>query len=130
MKRVGVFGAAGHMGAAVCAAVLGTSDLELVAAVDPAAAGRSLDEVAGLHGTGLEVAASPQAVIESATEVMVDFTVAAAARENLHWCADHGFTPSAAQPVSRRPISRTCRPGSPGVPTRSWPRTSPSARRS
>ena len=90
MKRVGVFGAAGHMGAAVCAAVLGTSDLELVAAVDPAAAGRSLDEVAGLHGTGLEVAASPQAVIESATEVMVDFTVAAAARENLHWCADHG----------------------------------------
>ncbi len=28
--------------------------------------------------------------IEAAPEVMVDFTVAAAARDNLRWCADHG----------------------------------------
>ena len=60
MKRVGVFGAAGRMGAATCAAVLGAGDLELVVAVDPAAAGRPLDEVAAVRGSGLEIAASPE----------------------------------------------------------------------
>ena len=78
------------MGAAICAAVLGTADLELVVAVDPAAAGRPLDEVAALHGSGLEIAPSPAAVSEAGAEVMVDFTVAAAARDNLRWCADRG----------------------------------------
>ncbi|MGD0944538.1 MAG: 4-hydroxy-tetrahydrodipicolinate reductase [Acidimicrobiales bacterium] len=90
MTRVGVFGAAGRMGAAVCAAVLGASDLELVAAVDPAAAGRPLEDVAALRGTRLEVAASPEAMAEAGVEVGVDFTVAQAARANLRWCADHG----------------------------------------
>jgi 4-hydroxy-tetrahydrodipicolinate reductase len=66
------------------------TDLELVVAVDPAAAGRPLDEVAALHGSGLEIAPSPAAVSEAGAEVMVDFTVAAAARDNLRWCADHG----------------------------------------
>jgi len=78
------------MGAATCAAVSSADDLELVAAVDPAAAGRPLDEVVALRGTGLEIAGSPERAGESQPEVMVDFTVAAAARDNLRWCADHG----------------------------------------
>lgn len=90
MKRVGVFGAAGRMGATVCAAVLSASDLELVVAVDPVAAGRPLDEVAALRGSGLEIAASPDSVSEAGADVVVDFTVAAAAREHLRWCADRG----------------------------------------
>lgn len=90
MTRVGVFGAAGRMGATVCAAVLGAPDLDLVAAVDPAAAGRPLDEVAALHDSGIEIAASPDAMGEAGAEVAVDFTVALAARGNLLWCADHG----------------------------------------
>ena len=90
MTRVGVFGAAGRMGATVCEAVLRAPDLELVAAVDPAAAGRRLDEVAGGWGSGLEIAGSPSALSDAGADVAVDFTVAAAARENLRWCADHG----------------------------------------
>jgi len=108
MKRVGVFGAAGRMGATVCAAVLSASDLELVVAVDPVAAGRPLDEVAALRGSGLEIAASPDSVSEAGADVVVDFTVAAAAREHLRWCADRAFTSSVARPASTRPISRPC----------------------
>ena len=78
------------MGATVCAAVLDAKDLELVAAVDPAAAGRPLEEVAALRGSGIEVAGSPEAATEAGAEVIVDFTVAAAALENLRWCAGHG----------------------------------------
>jgi 4-hydroxy-tetrahydrodipicolinate reductase len=90
MTRVGVFGAAGRMGATVCAAVIGARDLELVAAVDPAAAGRPLDEVAACRGSGIEVAASPESVAEAGAEVVVDFTVAAEALSNLRWSAEHG----------------------------------------
>jgi len=79
------------MGATVCAALLGADDLELVAAVDPAGSGRPLDQVAALNGSGLEVAATAEALSDAGAEVMVDFSVAPAARENLRWCADHGI---------------------------------------
>jgi 4-hydroxy-tetrahydrodipicolinate reductase len=78
------------MGMTVCAAVQGAADLELVAAVDPAAEGKPLDEVASLHGTGIDIAASPDAMAAAGVEVAVDFTVAAAAQANLRWCADNG----------------------------------------
>jgi len=91
MIRVGVFGAAGRMGATVCSAVLAAADLELVAAVDPAAAGRPLEEAAGCHASGLEVAASPDALADACADVSVDFTFAGAARRNLQWCAAHGI---------------------------------------
>ncbi len=78
-----MFGAAGRMGATVCEAVLGADDLELVAAVDPHGAGGTV------AGTGLTVAAEPQALLDAGAEVVVDFTVLDAARENLRWCAAH-----------------------------------------
>lgn len=97
MLRVAVFGAAGRMGATVCAAVARADDLELVAAVDPRGAGLLLAEVAagaGASMTGppasIEVAARPDAVAASGAEVAVDFTSADAARANLRWCAEHG----------------------------------------
>lgn len=71
------------MGATVCEAVLAAPDLELVAAVDPHGAG------ATVAGTDLAVADSPQALLDAAAEVVVDFTVLDAARENLRWCAAH-----------------------------------------
>ena len=80
--RVGVFGAAGRMGASVCDAVTADADLELVAAVDPAGAGRSTH--------GLTIAADPRAMADAGVQVAVDFTVAAAARTNLSWCGLHG----------------------------------------
>ncbi len=63
MIRVAVAGAAGRMGQAVCGAVEGAEDMELVGRADPAL-GVSLDEV-----------------LEQA-EVLVDFTVPDSALEN------------------------------------------------
>jgi 4-hydroxy-tetrahydrodipicolinate reductase len=81
--RVGVFGAGGRMGATVCDAVLGAADCELVAAVDPQHEGEPVE------GTELTISASPDALVDAGAEVSVDFTVIAAARENLRWCAAH-----------------------------------------
>lgn len=80
--RVGVFGAAGKMGAAVCEAVIAEPELDLVAAVDPMAAGTTVH--------GVTVGNDPKSFVDARVDVAVDFTVAAAARTNLQWCALHG----------------------------------------
>ena len=89
MTKVGVFGAGGRMGRTVCAAVAAEPALELVAAVDPYHAGIDLQQL-GVSDTGLQVAGSADALVDADAEVAVDFTVLAAARQNLEWCADHG----------------------------------------
>ncbi|HEX9258742.1 MAG TPA: 4-hydroxy-tetrahydrodipicolinate reductase, partial [Acidimicrobiales bacterium] len=80
--KVGVFGAAGRMGATVCGAVAADPELELVAAIDPFHAGETVQ--------GLTVSASPDAMSEAGAQVAVDFTVLDAARANLAWCAANG----------------------------------------
>ena len=87
--RVGVVGAAGRMGAAVCAAVDAAADLELVAAVDPASAGAALPG-AGPRGE-LVVADGVSALEDAGVEVAVDFTVASAARAHLPLYAAAGI---------------------------------------
>lgn len=72
------------MGATVCAAVQGAADCELVAAVDPQHVGEPVP------GGGVTIAAEPQALLDAGAAVSVDFTIVAAARENLRWCASHG----------------------------------------
>ena len=89
MIRVGVFGAAGRMGATVCRAVLDDPELELVAAVDPLHAGIDLRQL-GVEAPSMQVAPSCDALADAGAEVVVDFTVVDAARKNLEWCADHG----------------------------------------
>jgi 4-hydroxy-tetrahydrodipicolinate reductase len=91
VTKVAVLGAGGRMGLAVCAAVLAAEDLELVAAIDPAQAGRRLDAIGALSGTWLEIAASLEAAVKAGAEVVVDFTVAPAARVNLAFCARSGL---------------------------------------
>lgn len=81
MIKVGVVGAAGRMGATVCDAVAHDPDLQLVAAVDPAQPG------AEVHG--IRVAADLKALADAGAEVVVDFTVAEAARVTLPWLAMH-----------------------------------------
>ena len=83
MTRVLVLGAGGRMGATVCEAVVADPDLELVAAVDPAAAGRP--DVTGTVTTVAELGD----VDPSGVDVAVDFTVIEAARKNLVWCSDN-----------------------------------------
>lgn len=90
MLKVAVFGAAGRMGAEVCRAVAAAGDLELVAAIDPAAAGASVAGLVGLADSALVVAADPAAAAEAGASVAVDFTDASAAPRHLGWCLDNG----------------------------------------
>jgi 4-hydroxy-tetrahydrodipicolinate reductase len=89
MIRVGVFGAAGRMGATVCQAVHDAPELELVAAVDPLHAGIDLGQL-GVHGTDLIVSPKATAFVDAKVQVALDFTIIDAARENLAWCAENG----------------------------------------
>lgn len=90
MTRVGVFGAAGRMGRTVCEAVAADPTLDLVAAVDPFHAGIALRQAADVD-TDLVVSAVPDALVDAGVDVVVDFTVAEAARANLTFAAEHGL---------------------------------------
>ena len=78
MLRVGVFGSGGRMGGAVCQAVAGDPELELMVAVDP--------NRVGAPAGGLTAVADRHAA--AGADVVVDFTVAEAARDNLVWLAE------------------------------------------
>lgn len=81
--RVGVVGAGGKMGTAVCAAVAADPGLELVAAIDPFAVGQ--------ERSGAVISGSLDTLEASGAQVVVDFTVAGAARETLPWLAARGI---------------------------------------
>ena len=89
--RVGVFGASGRMGATVCQAVAGDHELELVAAVDPHHAGLDLRQATGVDVPGLMIMPDTDGLDQVGVDVMVDFTVLQAARNNLRWCAENGI---------------------------------------
>jgi 4-hydroxy-tetrahydrodipicolinate reductase len=82
MHRVGVVGAGGRMGQEVCRAVSEASDMELVAAVDPAHVG---EDACGRAIVGEVIALS-----DLGAEVVVDFTIAAAVRHNVPHYAQQG----------------------------------------
>lgn len=84
--RVLVVGAGGRMGHTVCHAVLDDPELDLVAAVDPSCEDAALSELLGRADTDVTVAGAVTSIGES-VDVAVDFTVVAAARETLAWCA-------------------------------------------
>ncbi|HEX8804164.1 MAG TPA: 4-hydroxy-tetrahydrodipicolinate reductase [Acidimicrobiales bacterium] len=88
--RVGVFGATGRMGSMVCQAVAGDPDLELVGAVDPHHAGLDLQHAVGVDVPDVHVDPDPSGLVDRGVEVVVDFTLVDAARENLAWAADAG----------------------------------------
>ena len=75
MIRVGVNGAGGRMGGTVARAVAGDAALALVAAVDPGAVGAQVE--------GIEIATDVEAFAAAECDVVVDFTVAKAARETV-----------------------------------------------
>jgi 4-hydroxy-tetrahydrodipicolinate reductase len=88
--RVGVFGAAGRMGSTVCGAVMADPELDLVAVVDPQHADLDLQSVTGVSSE-LKISPTADALLEAGAEVVVDFTVLEAARENLAFAAEHGI---------------------------------------
>ncbi len=71
------------MGTTVCSAVAGDPGLELVAAVDRHGDGRTIE--------GVALSTEVEALVDTGAEVVVDFTVRAAAMENLAWCAARGM---------------------------------------
>ena len=89
MVRVGVLGAGGRMGQAVCRAVSEDPELALVAAVDPRLAGIDLRQVIGGDAEGVQMGASLDELQRTGAEVAVDFTVATSAVSNMRWCAEH-----------------------------------------
>jgi 4-hydroxy-tetrahydrodipicolinate reductase len=88
--RVGVFGAAGRMGSMVCQTVADDPELELVGAVDPHHSGLDLQHACGVEVPGLVVDPDPTAMAARGVDVVVDFTLADAARANVAWAAANG----------------------------------------
>ena len=82
MHRVGVVGAGGRMGQEVCRAVAEASDMELVAAIDPAHV--------GADACGRPIVGEVNALSDFGAQVVVDFTVAAAVRHNVPHYAHQG----------------------------------------
>lgn len=83
MIRVGVVGAAGRMGSTVCDAVVAADGLELAAAVDVVGGGGAVH--------GVNIASDLKALADAECDVVVDFTVADAARTTIPWLALHGM---------------------------------------
>jgi 4-hydroxy-tetrahydrodipicolinate reductase len=81
--RVGVNGAGGRMGATVCLAVSLDPELELAAAVDPQTAGSEIE--------GVTIGGDHRTFADAGCHVVVDFTVADAARITIPWLALHGI---------------------------------------
>ena len=88
--KVGVLGAAGRMGATVCGAVHADPELQLVGGIDATGAGQSMAAVGG-PDVDLEIGSSVDDLVRAGAEVVVDFTIAPAARENLPRIADAGL---------------------------------------
>jgi len=78
------------MGVEVCRAVAAADDLELVAAVDAGMGDRSLASVAGIE-SDLTIAGDFAAAADAGADVMVDFTIADAARATLVAAAASGM---------------------------------------
>ncbi|MEW6554934.1 MAG: 4-hydroxy-tetrahydrodipicolinate reductase [Actinomycetota bacterium] len=91
MIKVGVSGAGGRMGREVCRAITAEEGLELVCAIDPSYAGTVLSELLPGLESDITVSGSLQDLHSCGTEVMVDFSVAAAARVGVSYALDRGI---------------------------------------
>jgi 4-hydroxy-tetrahydrodipicolinate reductase len=78
------------MGSTVCQAVAADPDLDLVGGVDPHHSGLELSRVADVPGIDVHVSGDPAIFLDVGTDVVVDFTEASAARDNVAWAAEQG----------------------------------------
>jgi 4-hydroxy-tetrahydrodipicolinate reductase len=81
--RVGVLGAGGRMGTAICAAVSVDPSLSLVAAVGRFSVGE--------NRSGVTISSDLKAFADAACDVVVDVTVADVSRTAVPWLAMHGI---------------------------------------
>lgn len=81
--NVGVLGALGRMGSAVCAAVSQDPELALCAGVDSVGVGNALGSLEGVQGCDVLVSDDLECLSETDCDVVVDFTTAEVASKNL-----------------------------------------------
>jgi 4-hydroxy-tetrahydrodipicolinate reductase len=89
MIKVAVMGAAGKMGTVVCGAVIADPELELAGAVDPCVA--EIEKPPAIMEAGINVLHAREDLDAKAIDVMVDFTKADAAVENVLWATESGI---------------------------------------
>lgn len=84
MIRVGVMGAGGRMGREICRSVEEEDGLELVAAFDRSYQGMDIGALIGVPVAHVQVETDLDKLLDTvAIDVMIDFTVADAVRENV-----------------------------------------------
>jgi len=88
--RVGVVGAAGKIGRAVCAAALDDPEVELVAAIGRSQAGRRVAELIGRTETEVRLSDRMESLLEAGADVALEFTSPDAVMGNARWFLDHG----------------------------------------
>ena len=89
MINVAVIGASGRMGREVCGSVFEDPELQLMGAVDPASPGE--ETPLELVKAGITVLPVRDDLDTGTIDVMVDFTRADAAVENISWATDNGI---------------------------------------
>jgi 4-hydroxy-tetrahydrodipicolinate reductase len=92
-RRVGLIGAAGRLGSVLAAGIAASDDLELVAAVSPRHAGRSLGDVVRTLPEGsaaeLVVSGAIDALADAGAEVALEVTGPATVGAHLRWLLEH-----------------------------------------
>lgn len=94
MIKVGVCGACGKMGKEVIKAVLASEDMKLVAAIDIANVGKCVAEIVGCNCEDIKIMSDlKSAIINTAPDVIVDFTQPSSIFENAKICISNGVRP-------------------------------------
>jgi len=83
MINVGIIGVGGNMGRQVARAILKDSETRLVAAMDNRLFGMDLGRLLETEDLGIRVCSDCQTFLQTPMDVVVDFTIAAAARVNI-----------------------------------------------
>ena len=93
--RIGLIGAGGRLGSVLAAGIAAADDLELVAAVSPSHAGRTLGDVVPAMPEGeareLVVTDTLDALIDTGVEVAVEVTGPATVGAHLRWLLERGI---------------------------------------
>jgi 4-hydroxy-tetrahydrodipicolinate reductase len=89
--RVGVVGARGRMGQAVCRAVADAPELALVAAIDRSGVGQHIGRVIGRPDLDVPVSDELDRLLEAEVEVAVDFTHPDVVMDDVRWCIAHAI---------------------------------------
>lgn len=91
MIRVGVVGARGRMGQAVCRAVADAPELALVAAIDRSGVGQHIGRLIGRPDLDVPVSDELDRLLEAEVEVAVDFTHPDVVMDDVRWCIAHAI---------------------------------------